>query len=85
MFSLAFRNFERVLLAGYRWLSVNYKPGDKVFIFGELGLRKCPISLFITTESGFSRGAYQARVLAAMIKKVHHVYSWQLINADRTI
>lgn len=27
-------SFEKVLLAGYRWLSDNYKKGDKVFLFG---------------------------------------------------
>ncbi|KZP06946.1 hypothetical protein FIBSPDRAFT_841671 [Athelia psychrophila] len=46
------RNFEKVILAAYRWLSERYKPGDRIFLFG------------------FSRGAYQMRVLAAMIAKV---------------
>ncbi|KAF8814000.1 hypothetical protein BYT27DRAFT_7219939 [Phlegmacium glaucopus] len=45
-------NFEKVILAGYRWLSDNYMDGDKIFLFG------------------FSRGAYQVRVLAGMINKV---------------
>ncbi|KZP29542.1 hypothetical protein FIBSPDRAFT_988847 [Athelia psychrophila] len=45
-------NFEKVILAAYRWLSERYKPGDRIFLFG------------------FSRGAYQMRVLAAMIAKV---------------
>ncbi|THV05778.1 hypothetical protein K435DRAFT_646626 [Dendrothele bispora CBS 962.96] len=45
-------NFRSNLLAGYRWLSENYREGDQIFLLG------------------FSRGAYQARVLAAMIKKV---------------
>ncbi|KAJ7887979.1 hypothetical protein B0H13DRAFT_2533677, partial [Mycena leptocephala] len=27
-------NFERVVLAGYRWLSNHYQPGDKIFLFG---------------------------------------------------
>ncbi|KZP05540.1 hypothetical protein FIBSPDRAFT_940431 [Athelia psychrophila] len=45
-------NFEKVIIATYRWLSERYKPGDRIFLFG------------------FSRGAYQMRVLAAMIAKV---------------
>ncbi|KZP29585.1 hypothetical protein FIBSPDRAFT_816052 [Athelia psychrophila] len=45
-------NFEKVIIAAYRWLSERYKPGDRIFLFG------------------FSRGAYQMRVLAAMIEKV---------------
>ncbi|KAF8885150.1 hypothetical protein BD779DRAFT_1442656 [Infundibulicybe gibba] len=45
-------DFEKIVLGGYRWLSANYKKGDRVYLFG------------------FSRGAYQVRVLAAMIDKV---------------
>ncbi|EPQ55322.1 hypothetical protein GLOTRDRAFT_42330, partial [Gloeophyllum trabeum ATCC 11539] len=46
------RNFETMILAAYRWLTENYMPGNRIFLFG------------------FSRGAYQVRVLAAMIKCV---------------
>ncbi|KAF7979735.1 hypothetical protein HWV62_41104 [Athelia sp. TMB] len=45
-------NFEKVIIAAYRWLSERYQQGDRIYLFG------------------FSRGAYQMRVLAAMIKKV---------------
>ncbi|KAF8878545.1 hypothetical protein BD779DRAFT_1447593 [Infundibulicybe gibba] len=45
-------SFEKIVLGGYRWLSANYKAGDRIYLFG------------------FSRGAYQVRVLAAMIDKV---------------
>jgi len=31
---LTIRNFEQVVLAGYRWLSDKYEPGDKIFLFG---------------------------------------------------
>ncbi|KIM73856.1 hypothetical protein PILCRDRAFT_14925 [Piloderma croceum F 1598] len=54
--NLTFRNFEKILLAGYRWLSENYVHGDKIFVFG------------------FSRGAYQARALAGMIKTVGLIF-----------
>ncbi|KAF7349702.1 WD40 repeat-like protein [Mycena sanguinolenta] len=50
--SITGSNFKSNLLAGYQWLSENYKQGDRIFLLG------------------FSRGAYQARVLAAMITKV---------------
>ncbi|KJA17515.1 hypothetical protein HYPSUDRAFT_124978, partial [Hypholoma sublateritium FD-334 SS-4] len=45
-------DFERTVLAAYRWLSDNYETGDCIFLFG------------------FSRGAFQVRVLSAMIDKV---------------
>ncbi|KAF9552769.1 WD40 repeat-like protein [Agrocybe pediades] len=49
-------NFERTLMDGYRWLSDNYKDGDRIYKFG------------------FSRGAFQARALSAMIEKVGLLY-----------
>ncbi|KAJ8521311.1 hypothetical protein ONZ45_g1994 [Pleurotus djamor] len=45
-------NFERIVHAAYKWLSENYQPGDRIFLFG------------------FSRGAYQVRVIAGMIELV---------------
>lgn len=30
------RNFETILLDAYRWLSENYQPGDRIFLFGIL-------------------------------------------------
>ncbi|KAJ8092918.1 hypothetical protein PM082_023552 [Marasmius tenuissimus] len=44
--------FEKRIIEAYRWLSENFKKGDRIFLFG------------------FSRGAYQVRVLSAMINKV---------------
>ncbi|TFK19343.1 hypothetical protein FA15DRAFT_697596 [Coprinopsis marcescibilis] len=49
-------NFERTVIAAYRWLSDNYEEGDRIFLFG------------------FSRGAFQVRVLSAMIDKVGLIY-----------
>ncbi|KAJ7145898.1 hypothetical protein C8R44DRAFT_600123 [Mycena epipterygia] len=51
-------NFKKIILDAYRWLSSTYQPGDKIFFFG-----KC-----------FSRGAYQVRALAGMIKTVGLVH-----------
>ncbi|KAJ8490190.1 hypothetical protein ONZ45_g13289 [Pleurotus djamor] len=48
-------NFEKIVHAAYKWLSENYEPGDRIFLFG------------------FSRGAYQVRVIAGMIEKVLQV------------
>ncbi|KAJ8473245.1 hypothetical protein ONZ45_g16365 [Pleurotus djamor] len=45
-------NFEEIVHAAYKWLSENYQPGDRIFLFG------------------FSRGAYQARVIAGMVETV---------------
>ncbi|KAF8879243.1 hypothetical protein BD779DRAFT_1612913 [Infundibulicybe gibba] len=49
-------NFEKTVLGAYHWLAINYREGDRVYLFG------------------FSRGAYQVRVLAAMIHKVGLVF-----------
>ncbi|KAJ7671187.1 hypothetical protein B0H17DRAFT_902216, partial [Mycena rosella] len=54
-------NFKDIILKAYRWLSREYVPGDRIFLLGELAC--------------FSRGAYQVRTLAAMIKKVGLVHS----------
>ena len=32
----SFRNFEKTILAAYRWLSDNYEEGDCIFLFGAL-------------------------------------------------
>lgn len=28
------RDFEKILLGGYRWLSENYREGDRIYLFG---------------------------------------------------
>ena len=28
------RNFERIVHAAYEWLSENYQPGDRIYLFG---------------------------------------------------
>ncbi|KAF8259574.1 hypothetical protein EI94DRAFT_1904090 [Lactarius quietus] len=53
-------NFDSNLLSGYRFLSEKYQKGDRIFLVGESFLHR----------QRFSRGAYQARVLAAMIARV---------------
>ncbi|KAH7924732.1 hypothetical protein BV22DRAFT_1129559 [Leucogyrophana mollusca] len=65
-------NFERVLLGGYRWLSENYKPGDKIYLFGKLLVYVLFVTKVLTWFccTGFSRGAYQVRALAGMIHEV---------------
>ncbi|PPQ90219.1 hypothetical protein CVT25_001663 [Psilocybe cyanescens] len=52
-------NFKAKVLSAYEWLSENYMPGDRIFLFGEY-----------SSHQGFSRGAYQVRVIAGMIEKV---------------
>ncbi|KAJ7450761.1 hypothetical protein FB451DRAFT_973805, partial [Mycena latifolia] len=57
-------NFKDIILKAYRWLSQTYKPGDKIFFFGEI------FSFLSLNTIGFSRGAYQVRTLAGMIQTV---------------
>jgi len=71
--SVLFRNFEKIILGGYHWLSENYECGDQIFLFSN-GLFALIISgwtvLLILVLPGFSHGAYQVRVLAGMIERV---------------
>ncbi|KAK0451381.1 uncharacterized protein EV420DRAFT_1274070 [Desarmillaria tabescens] len=46
----------------YQWLADNYQRGDRIYLFGSL----IPAIEYI----GFSRGAYQIRMLSGMIEKV---------------
>ncbi|KAF7972140.1 hypothetical protein HWV62_18876 [Athelia sp. TMB] len=66
--SLDKRNFEKIVIKAYRWLSENWMPGDRIFLFGEETYVLMPQYLMIV--QGFSRGAYQVRALAGMISKV---------------
>lgn len=65
-----FRSFGARVRDVYAWLLQTFQDGDRIFIFG------ASVSWFhngdahITRIKGFSRGAYQARTLAAMIGKV---------------
>ena len=34
-FCFYFRNFKKIVLAAYQWLSENYQDGDRIFLFGE--------------------------------------------------
>ena len=60
-------------MGAYRWLAENYQDGDKIYLFG---MRKTNAYLLhllcisYLSMIGFSRGAYQVRVLAGMIDKV---------------
>jgi uncharacterized protein (DUF2235 family) len=62
-----------IILEAYKWLSHTYKPGDKIFIFGDISCSVSP-SAVIKDDTGFSRGAYQARALAAMIERVGEAF-----------
>ncbi|KAK1231283.1 hypothetical protein PQX77_005598 [Marasmius sp. AFHP31] len=57
VFDMAFAGWlKKRIIEAYRWLSENYREGDRIFLFG------------------FSRGAYQVRVLSAMIEKVGMIH-----------
>ena len=67
------RKFERTVLGAYRWLSDNYERGDCIFLFGALEQYVACTSVDVEGYKGFSRGAFQVRVLSAMIDKVCYV------------
>ncbi|PPQ86145.1 LOW QUALITY PROTEIN: hypothetical protein CVT25_003095, partial [Psilocybe cyanescens] len=60
------------VLGAYEWLSENYKPEDRIFLFGELTYLSWAYNSFLRAHSsqGLSVGAYQARVIASMIEKL---------------
>ena len=65
------RNLRKIILSAYQWLSENYKPEDKIYLFGVLPsftsfICRNGIESFI----GFSRGAYQVRIISGMIDVV---------------
>ena len=66
----SFRNFKRTVLGAYRWLSDNYERGDCIYLFGELERYVTCMSVDAEGSTGFSRGAFQVRVISAMIDKV---------------
>jgi uncharacterized protein (DUF2235 family) len=55
---------------GYRFLMQNYKVGDKIHLFGAFGTFPEDGDLIYCGILGFSRGAYTARILAAMLYRV---------------
>ncbi|KAL0579476.1 hypothetical protein V5O48_002518 [Marasmius crinis-equi] len=59
----AFR-FQSTIIKAYEWLSEYYRPNDRIYLIVR---RRFMGDKY---REGFSRGAYQARVLAAMIEKV---------------
>jgi len=67
------RDFERPVLGAYRWLSDNYETGDCIFLFGALDWHMKYTSVVPEGHIGFSRGAFQVRVLSAMIDKVRAI------------
>jgi len=67
------RDFERIVLEAYEWLLDNYEPGDCIFLFGALDWHMKCTSVVPEGHIGFSRGAFQVRVLSAMIDKVRAV------------
>ncbi|KAK0473608.1 hypothetical protein IW261DRAFT_1404201 [Armillaria novae-zelandiae] len=52
-------NFRDIVEKAYRWLADNYKPEDRIYLFGKL-----------FPAVGFSRGAYQVRALAGMVERL---------------
>ncbi len=67
------RNFKSKVLSAYQWLVENYQDGDRIFLFGEncAYFPAIVTSLIIASYSaGFSRGAYQVRVIAGMLHLV---------------
>ncbi|KIJ60921.1 hypothetical protein HYDPIDRAFT_97688 [Hydnomerulius pinastri MD-312] len=57
-------SLERGISDAYRWLSDNYRDGDKIFLFG------------------FSRGAYQVRALAGMIREARSSFQNALLTLN---
>ncbi|KAJ2912272.1 hypothetical protein MD484_g8142, partial [Candolleomyces efflorescens] len=63
---------KKALQSAYKWLSDNYKEGDRIFLFGtSISSAQVPSGQSdLTRYTGFSRGAMQARILSDMIHKI---------------
>ena len=70
------RDFEKIVLGAYRWLSDNYEEDDCIFLFGPSKYMLSIYSSLRNDTSGFSRGAFQVRVLSAMIYEVRCISSY---------
>ena len=64
-----YRNHKRITLSAYQWLSENYVEGDRIYLFGEFIHQHC-FCTNLRTCIGFSRGAYQVRIISGMIETV---------------
>ena len=65
------RNMEEIVKDAYGWLARTYQEGDQIYLFGRLAA--CSFVIVLAPDHcgiGFSRGAYQVRVLAGMIHEV---------------
>ena len=62
------RNFKARILDAYQWLAENYVDGDRIFLFGNIFTYVPPN--YLINRTGFSRGAYQVRVIAGMLHRV---------------
>ena len=67
-----YRHHKRITLSAYQWLSENYLQSDRVYLFGRrmIILLDYGYPLTPTLFPGFSRGAYQVRIISGMIKTV---------------
>lgn len=59
--SLFVRKFEKIVLLAYQWLSENYRPGDRIFLFGKkstysqahMSLLSLDIQVFLVAHTKF--------------------------------
>jgi uncharacterized protein (DUF2235 family) len=70
------------VIRGYWWLVNKYGSHDRIFLFGEY-FRLIYFTLVdgVFVRSGFSRGAYGARVIAGMIEKVKLTFRFDGVMA----
>jgi uncharacterized protein (DUF2235 family) len=73
------------VVRGYRWLVKKYEKRDRIFLFGEY-LRLIYFTLVdgVFPRSGFSRGAYEARVISGMIEKVKLTFQFVVSSLTRS-
>jgi uncharacterized protein (DUF2235 family) len=69
--TLSNRNLEDAIMEAYKFLSNAYEDGDRIYLFGTSGpaIQYSTVRFNRSLSAGYSRGAYQVRVLAGMIEK----------------
>jgi uncharacterized protein (DUF2235 family) len=70
IFDVLHSGFKGGALRAYRFLCDEWRPGDRIYLFGMYCSRIFDTGMYLHVATGFSRGAYQVRVIAGMIEKV---------------
>ncbi|KAG5219552.1 WD40 repeat protein [Salix suchowensis] len=70
-------NFERIIMAAYRWLVDNYKDGDRIFLFAQISPRPAPTE----TQTTLSPAESFKQTFSRKDVKVHFIGAWDTVSS----